>query len=225
VSRAVARAALLLLAAAACNGDGEALLDRAAPTSTSTSSTVATTTTSSVTTTTAAPTSTTAAPKLVPRYVFPVQGGWSYSQTHAAYPATDIFARCGTPVVAVTDGRVDELSRVDRWDPANDNPALRSGLFVSLVGDDGVRYYGSHFSEVAAGLSAGSRVGAGDLLGRIGQTGNARGRPCHVHFGISPPTGPGDWEVRRGVVWPWRYLDSWKAGGQLSPREEVLNTG
>ena len=213
--RVVAVAAALAVAGLACSdGDDPVLAPMGTPASQPTTTVAPSTTVAPTTTTAAAPTS-------AVRYVFPVQAGASYSQTHAAYPATDIFARCGTPVVAVTSGRIDELGRVDRWDPAADDPALRSGLFVSLVGDDGVRYYGSHFSELSPGIDVGRRVVAGEPLARIGQSGNARGKPCHVHFGISPPTGPGDWEVRRGVVWPWRYLDSWKAGGQLSPASEV----
>ena len=40
------------------------------------------------------------------RYVFPVQtGNVAYHPTHSAYPGTDIFANCGSPVVAVTAGR------------------------------------------------------------------------------------------------------------------------
>ena len=68
------------------------------------------------------PTTTRAAPsptkKQTPmRYVFPVAGEASFGSSHAGYRATDVFADCGTPVVAVTDGEVLEVSRVDRYDP------------------------------------------------------------------------------------------------------------
>jgi murein DD-endopeptidase MepM/ murein hydrolase activator NlpD len=224
----VIRAAVVLAAAltlGACSRDNGVV---GSDTTRAPAPTIEVTTTSSSTTTsttTPARTSTTPVPTTVAgaagQYAFPVVGRSSYSRSHAGYPATDIFAACGLTVVAVTAGRVDEVSRVDQWDPAHDDPALRSGKFVALVGDDGVRYHTSHFSEVAAGIEAGGRVRAGQPIGVIGTTGNARGKPCHTHFGISPPTQPGDWQTRRGVVWPWPYLDSWKAGGQKSPADEV----
>jgi murein DD-endopeptidase MepM/ murein hydrolase activator NlpD len=153
-----------------------------------------------------------AAPAL--RFVFPVKGKASYGATHAGYPATDIFADCGTPVVAVTSGSVLEVSRVDRYTATGVQGPYNGGLSVSLLGDDGVRYYGSHLSAVAPGIGAGIRVIAGQRLGSVGRTGHANG-VCHLHFGVSPPcAGTGDWWIRRGVVWPARFLDGWRAGRQ-----------
>jgi peptidoglycan LD-endopeptidase LytH len=63
-------------------------------------------------------------------------------------------------------------------------------------------------------------VVAGQRLGLVGRTGDAGA--CHLHFGISPPcTKVGDWWIRRGVIWPWSYLDSWRAGGSKSPVTEI----
>jgi murein DD-endopeptidase MepM/ murein hydrolase activator NlpD len=156
-------------------------------------------------------------------YAFPVRpaSAASYGRSHHDYPATDVFAPCGTMVVAASAGVVDEVSRVDSWDPKTNDGALRGGIWTSVVGDDGVRYYGSHLSAVEPGIEPGVRLRTGQELGRVGKTGNARSTPCHLHFGLSPPCGPGDWEVRRGVVYPWPYLDSWREGGQRSPRDEV----
>ena len=92
---------------------------------------------------------------------------------------------------------------------------------MSMIGDDGVRYYGSHLSKVAAGIKHGIRVSAGELLGYIGTSGDARGTASHVHYGISWPTPAGIWWVRRGEVYPWKYLDSWKIGKDLSPAKAV----
>jgi len=157
------------------------------------------------------------------RYAFPVQPPEvaSRDRSHHDYPATDVFAPCGAVVVAATDGVVDDVGAEDRWDPEVDDGATRGGLFVSVVGDDGVRYYGSHLREVSSTLAAGQRVQAGQEIGRVGDTGNAAGTGCHLHFGLSPPRGPGDWQVRRGVVYPWPYLDSWRAGGRESPAREL----
>ncbi|MBW3603018.1 MAG: M23 family metallopeptidase [Actinobacteria bacterium] len=162
-----------------------------------------------------------APPAPAQRYAFPVVGEADYGRDHHDYPATDIFAACGTPVVAPASGVIDELLTDDTWDPAVDDPATRGGLAWAVVGDDGVRYYGSHMEALAHDLAVGARVEAGELLGTVGRSGNAATTPCHLHFGLSPPRGPGDWEVRRGVVWPWPYLDAWRAGEHRSPAAEV----
>jgi peptidoglycan LD-endopeptidase LytH len=157
-----------------------------------------------------------------PVYVFPVRGRFSYAHTHHDYPATDILSSCGTPVVAVTAGVVLELTRTDTWKASVNDGATRGGLSVSILGDDGVRYYGSHFSAIAPGIAAGVRVKAGQSIATVSKTGDTTA--CHVHFGISPTCGrTGDWWIRRGVVWPWPYLDSWRTttSGQKSPVAEV----
>ncbi|MFC0503988.1 M23 family metallopeptidase [Micromonospora costi] len=163
-----------------------------------------------------------AAPRADLRRVFPVRASnVAYHPTHSGYPATDIFADCGEPVVAVTDGTILEVSRVDRFDKRGPLGPDNGGLSVSLLGDDGVRYYGSHLSAIARGVDAGVRVRAGDALGKVGKTGNAN-NVCHLHFGISPPcAGHDGWWIRRGVIWPARYLDSWRKGGNRAPVDEV----
>ncbi|WP_435795602.1 M23 family metallopeptidase [Micromonospora luteifusca] len=163
------------------------------------------------------------APRAGLRHVFPVRAdNVDYHPTHGAYPATDLFADCGEPFVAVTDGKVLEVSRVDRYTKRGPQGPENGGLSVSLLGDDGVRYYGSHLSVVSSGVDAGVRVRAGQQLGKVGRTGNAN-NVCHVHFGISPPCpGKDGWWIRRGVLWPARYLDSWRSGGNREPAAEVV---
>ena len=51
----------------------------------------------------------------------------------------------------------------------------------------------------------------------IGISGNAAQTSPHCHFGISHPTFPGDWEVRRGEIWPYDYLQAWMNGEDLTP--------
>ena len=151
-------------------------------------------------------------------YVFPVKASnVAFHPTHSKYPATDIFAGCGEPVVATTSGVILEVSLQDVYVEGSPDGPGNGGLSVSMLGDDGVRYYGSHLSKVLDGIRAGVRVQAGQQLGRVGHTGNASG-VCHLHFGISPPCARvGDWKVRRGVVWPATFLTSWRGGGRKSP--------
>jgi murein DD-endopeptidase MepM/ murein hydrolase activator NlpD len=156
-------------------------------------------------------------------YVFPVSGcKVTYSKYHHDYPATDIKAKFGCAFVAPTSGVVQDVSRKDLWSGKTNLGQHRGGLSVSIIGDDGVRYYGSHLSKVEDGIEPGVRVSAGQKLGEVGRTGSARGIPKpHLHFGISYQTQPGDWEIRRGAVWPWKYLDAWRAGENLSPSKAV----
>ncbi len=169
-------------------------------------------------TSTLLPTSTASIP---PHYVFPLQppeaGGFAEGTAAHGYPATDIFALMGTKFVAVTTGTVDFVSTEDTWDPAKDDPAVRGGLAVAIIGRDGVRYYGSHLSAVAAGLKPGVEVEAGQLLGLVGNSGNARNTTSHLHFGISRPTTPDDWKARRGQVDPFPFLQAWKDGHDVTP--------
>jgi len=128
----------------------------------------------------------------------------------------------GCAFVAPIGGVVQDVSRKDLWSGKTNLGKDRGGLSVSIIGDDGVRYYGSHLSKVEMGIEPGVRVEIGQKLGEIGRTGSARGIPRpHLHFGISYQTEPGDWEIRRGAIKPWKYLESWKKGESLSPMAEV----
>lgn len=157
-----------------------------------------------------------------PVYAFPIVGcNVHYAHSHHDYPATDILGKIGCKFVAVTSGVVDEVTSVDKFSWKTDLGAQRGGLSVSIVGDDGVRYYGSHLSKIAAGIKPGVRVKVGQLLGLLGDSGDAKGTASHVHFGISWPTPKGIWWVRRGELYPWRYLDLWRAGKDASPAKSV----
>lgn len=217
LARAVAGAVVLLLAVA-CSGDDGGPSDNGAVTVVTSGEDAG----SVVATTTVAPSTTAPTTTAVPvpaEHVFPLRplSACDYTDGHHDYPANDIFCPIGTEVVAVTDGVVDFVTRTDEWDPAVGDPALRGGLSVAIVGDDGVRYYGSHLSVVDPGVRVGDRVVAGQRLGRSGDSGNAAGTDPHLHFGISRPTTPDDWMVRRGEVNPFPYLQAWARGENLTP--------
>jgi murein DD-endopeptidase MepM/ murein hydrolase activator NlpD len=157
-----------------------------------------------------------------PNYVFPIVGcDYTYAKAHHDYPATDILAKAGCRYVAVTSGVIDEVNRVDSWSGKTNLGVDRGGLYVSFIGTDGVRYYASHLRTIPKSIQPGVEVKAGRLLGTVGATGSARGTKPHIHFGLSWSTPPQTWWVRRGMVWPWKYLDAWKAGKDLSPAKEV----
>ena len=166
--------------------------------------------------------SATAPAQAAPKYVFPIQGcSFTYGRYHHNYPASDILTKVGCLFVAPTSGVIDEVNRKDRFTWKTNLGADRGGLSISLIGDDGVRYYGSHLSYISAKVVPGLRVKAGETIGKVGQSGDAKGLAPHLHFGISWPTPKGIWWVRRGELYPWPFLDAWRAGKDLSPARSV----
>lgn len=83
----------------------------------------------------------------------------------------DVFAAKGTPVVAVTGG----LARIDTNGLGGNVVWLREGI-------TGRRFYYAHLDRWA--MERTSFVRAGDVLGYVGSTGNARTTAPHLHFGI-----------------------------------------
>jgi murein DD-endopeptidase MepM/ murein hydrolase activator NlpD len=80
-----------------------------------------------------------------------------------------MFAAYGTPDVAVVNGIMEaEFGGL-------------GGISVWLHGDDGVSYYYAHLSRIEG---PNRRVARGDVIGYVGNTGNAAGGPPHTHFGI-----------------------------------------
>ena len=157
------------------------------------------------------------------RRVFPVKGNASYAREHHDYPAADIMAACGMPVVAVTDGLVLDAVTVDHVRPGGER-RLHPG-WPGRVGPGRRRRALLRLPlspSIDPAVRPGERVSAGQELGTVGRTGNASA--CHLHFGMSPPCARvGDWWVQRGVIWPWSYLDSWRDGGNKSPVDEITS--
>lgn len=160
-----------------------------------------------------------------PIYTFPIAGCTvKYGKYHHDYPATDIDAKKGCAFVAPIAGVVDEVNTVDKWSGKTNKGADRGGLSISIIGDDGNRYYGSHLSKIEANIVSGYKVATGEKLGEIGSSGSAKGTKPHLHFGISYPTDKGVWWIRRGVglekgkTSPWKYLQAWQVGKDLKPK-------
>lgn len=99
-----------------------------------------------------------------------------------AHHGVDIFAARGTPVTAVTAGRV----RTGTQGIGGNHVWLSGGV----LGIGGARYYYAHLDSFA--IESGDRVAAGQVLGHVGNTGNARTTPPHLHFGIYTASGPVD---------------------------------
>jgi murein DD-endopeptidase MepM/ murein hydrolase activator NlpD len=115
--------------------------------------------------------------------VFPVSGEYKYTDDfgaarhQGAHQGIDIMADRNTPLVAVADAVVNRLSRVESG---------LGGIYVWLKRPDGVEFYYAHMESVATGLEEGSTVMAGQVIGAVGNSGDARYGATHVHFEIRP---------------------------------------
>lgn len=92
-----------------------------------------------------------------------------------SHQGIDIMADRNTPLVAVDDGAISQLSRAETG---------LGGIYVWLRRADGVQYYYAHMESVAEGLEIGSRISVGQVLGTVGNSGDARSAPPHLHFEI-----------------------------------------
>lgn len=99
-----------------------------------------------------------------------------------AHHGVDIFAARGTPLLAVVDGRV----RTGTSGIGGNHIWLSGGVF----GIGSARYYYAHLDSF--NVESGDSVHKGDVIGYVGNTGNARTTPPHLHFGIYAMGGPVD---------------------------------
>jgi hypothetical protein len=135
------------------------------------------------------------------RHVFPIAGAHSYGGAAGRFGAgreghihqgQDVFAKCGTRLVAVSSGTI----------KFSGQQAL-AGNYIVLKADDGVDYAYMHMRAPSA-LKKGDTVGAGQPVGDVGDTGDAVG--CHLHFEVWPAPG---WYSGGSPVDPLPILKSW----------------
>jgi len=148
--------------------------------------------------------------KSVPRLVFPVIGAVTYSddfgapRAGGAHQGNDILADRKAPAVAVEPGKV------KFW-----TTSANAGCMLYLYGDSGTTYLYIHLNNdltsrndnrgscvagtsYAPGLKDGARVAAGQLIGYVGDSGDANGIHPHLHFEVHPNDG--------SAVDPYAYL-------------------
>ena len=135
---------------------------------------------------------------------FPVRGSHSYGEGQAAFGAGreghshqghDVFARCGTPLVAARGGVV----KLNRFQSA-------AGNYVVIDGEGtDIDYAYMHLREPSP-LAKGARVLTGQAIGHVGDTGDANG--CHLHFELW--SGPG-WYTGGAPFDPLPFLKAWDA--------------
>lgn len=134
--------------------------------------------------------------RTTPALSFPVEGHdvgdiWSFfgdprDGGARRHEGVDVFAPRGTPVLAVAHGVVRSVGTRDL-----------GGLTVSIVDEErDLIYYYAHLDEQLT--TRGAVVAPGDVVGTVGNTGNAITTPPHLHFGI--------YERRWNALDPWEFL-------------------
>ncbi|HEU0076699.1 MAG TPA: M23 family metallopeptidase [Longimicrobiaceae bacterium] len=122
-------------------------------------------------------------------FLIPVQGVKAASRVDTyeqargqgrRHDAIDIMAPRGTPVLAASDGVVMKLFRSER-----------GGTTLYQLAPDGrtVLYY-AHLDRYAPGMAEGRALRRGDVLGYVGDTGDATPGNYHLHFEVSTTADP-----------------------------------
>jgi murein DD-endopeptidase MepM/ murein hydrolase activator NlpD len=152
-------------------------------------------------------------------FVFPVSAPFNFSDTFGAprmfgtkyahtHQGVDIFGTYGSPLYATSRGVI-----------ARKAVAVLGGNKLWLVGADGTQYYYAHLSAYAPGIEDNVVVEAGQVIGFLGDSGNAKGTPPHLHFEIHPGGGP--------AINPQAILDAVRKSdaGRLLDATRALNVG
>lgn len=137
-------------------------------------------------------------------YAFPILGAHEYGMSAGRFGAArsghthqgqDVMAACGTPLVAARGGRV----QMSTWDDAAGNYLVIDG---KGTGND---FMYAHLAEPSP-LKEGDSVRTGQLIGVVGDTGDAQG--CHLHFEIWGAPG---WYEGGSPFDPLPELQKWDA--------------
>jgi murein DD-endopeptidase MepM/ murein hydrolase activator NlpD len=145
-------------------------------------------------------------------YVFPVFGPAAFGNTFGAFRADvagkwhhgeDLVAPYGTPLLAVADGTLFSVG----WNDIG-------GWRLWLRDGAGNEFYYAHLSAYSPLAIAGKRVNAGDVLGFVGDSGDADGGVPHLHFEIHPV------DLLHfgydGAVAPYPFLVAWRRAEDVS---------
>ena len=129
----------------------------------------------------------------------------TYDQARGAgrrHDAIDIMAGEGTPVIAASDGTIEKFFN-----------SARGGLTIyERSPDQKWMYYYAHLSAYAPGLAEGQQVKRGQVIARVGHTGDASAAGPHLHFAINSMA-PGERWWDGTAINPYPLLAGKKAGG------------
>jgi murein DD-endopeptidase MepM/ murein hydrolase activator NlpD len=132
---------------------------------------------------------------LGPRQIGPHQGN-------------DVFAPFGSPVLAVADGTLKKVGTLPI-----------SGNRLWLITDRGDSFFYAHLSAFSPIAETGRHVKAGEVLGFVGNTGDAEPTPPHLHFEIHPR------DMERPAVDPHKVLLAWQERQDVAPGAWLRRVG
>lgn len=142
--------------------------------------------------------------------VFPIAGKHDLGQSETnnfgggrGHQGQDLFAACGTPLVAPVAATVKER-RTDG----------RAGNYLVLEDAQGQSYVFMHMRDPAV-VAKSAAVAAGEQIGYVGQSGNAQG--CHLHFEIWSAPG---WYTGGTAIDPLPALKRWDAAHTHAARQK-----
>jgi murein DD-endopeptidase MepM/ murein hydrolase activator NlpD len=105
---------------------------------------------------------------------FPRMNPFGEQRGNRKHLGIDIFAAAGTPIYAPQTGKIVRLTY-----------QKAAGNYIWLLDYRGQYIYEfMHLQKFARGISPGKRIRKGDIIGYVGNTGNARGSSPHLHFGV-----------------------------------------
>ena len=122
--------------------------------------------------------------------------------TGRRHDAIDIMAAEGTPVIAAADGTIEKLF----------NSARGGTTIYERSADQKWIYYYAHLSAYEPGLHEGQKVKRGQVIGRVGHTGDANVAGPHLHFAINQMA-PGERWWHGTPINPYPLLAGKKASG------------
>jgi len=145
--------------------------------------------------------------------VIPVQGATNKDWNHSTFwyepwgksgvhKGIDVFFKAGTPVISSTPGIVIYTGNVNL-----------GGKVVAVLGPKWRIHYYAHLDNT--NVSIGAFVDASEIIGEVGNTGNAKGKPSHLHYSII---------TLLPYIWRWDMSSQgWKKMFFLNPSEKLLS--
>ena len=149
------------------------------------------------------------------RAVIPVAGATSDSWnpksfwyepwgTSGVHKGIDIFAKLGTDVISTTDGLVISTGQIEK-----------GGNIVIILGSRWRFHYFAHLNTIDT--SSFHFVSRGEKIGTVGDTGNAKGKPPHLHYAVVRMI-PAPWALDRSTQ-GWKKMFFMDPGNYLTTHQ------
>jgi len=137
-------------------------------------------------------------------------GGDASHRARGGHKGIDIFAPKGTPLVACTSGKIVKLRKNTKV----------GGNTITIRDNNGLNYYYAHMDVISPTLKRGDLISSGEVIGTVGDSGNAKGTHPHLHFSIYDKRG-----YNRGNIDPWPFLKHTMGATTSLSKLDVIEPG